>query len=155
MLARNNLISVLCNFVTPPQVTPLHLAVGFNHGFNKFYSSVEVVRALIEAGADVNAVDSNQMSPLHLASSLNWVVVPLLLEAGAKVNVMDKRGLTPLWFAAVARHKSVIAALLMAGADPRLGGKEGKSPLKNANSDMRSYIRLQLHKLGREGGTSS
>ena len=81
--------------------------------------------------------------------------MPLLLEAGAKVNVMDKRGLTPLWFAAVARHKSVIAALIMAGADPRLGGKEGKSPLKKANSDMRSYIRLQLHKLGREGATSS
>ena len=107
-------------------MTALHLAVGFNHGFNKFFSSVEVVRALIEAGADVNAVDSNQMSPLHLASSLNWLVVPLLLEAGANVNVMDKRGLTPLWFAAVARHKSVIAALIMAGADPRLGGKRGQ-----------------------------
>ena len=71
-----------CSF--PNQATVLHFAAGFN-------SSTEVVRVLIEAGADVNALDSDQDSALHLASEMNPEIVPVLLEAGATVNLLDSR----------------------------------------------------------------
>ena len=95
-------------------MTPLHLSARFN-------SSAEVVRALIEAGADVNALDSNQRSPLYSASSCNPPIVMDLLEAKATVNLLDNFQWSPLLFAARREHKSVIAALLAAGADPHLG----------------------------------
>ena len=95
-------------------MTPLHLSARFN-------GSAEVVRALIEAGADVNALDSNQRSPLYSASSCNPPIVMDLLEAKATVNLLDKFQWSPLLFAARSEHKSVVAALLAAGADPQLG----------------------------------
>ena len=65
------------------QMTVLHLAAFFE-------CSAELVQVLIEAGADVDAVDSFQSSPLHYASRRNPVIVPVLLEAGAKVNVLSQ-----------------------------------------------------------------
>ena len=44
----------------PTQVTPLHLAAYFK-------SSATVVSTLLQAGANVDALDSDQMSPLHLS----------------------------------------------------------------------------------------
>ena len=95
-------------------MTPLHLSARFN-------GSAEVVRALIEAGAEVNALDSNQRSPLYSASSCNPPIVMDLLEAKATVNLLDNFRWSPLLFAARREHKSVVAALLAAGADPHLG----------------------------------
>merc|ERR1719397_644608 len=54
------------------KVTALHLAARFSSGL--------VVRTLIEAGADVNALDSYQQSPLHIAALYNPPAVPVLLE---------------------------------------------------------------------------
>ncbi len=46
-----------------------------------------ITRALVDAGADVNLVNGDLMSPLHLAVSLrNMPAVDLLLERGANVN---------------------------------------------------------------------
>ena len=107
-----SILELLLQF--PTQATPLHLSARFN-------SSAEVVRALIEAGADVNALDSNQRSPLYSASSCNPPIVMELLEAKATVNLLDNFQWSPLLFAARREHKSVVAALLAAGADPHLG----------------------------------
>ena len=69
----------------------------------------------------MNALDSNQRSPLYSASSCNPPIVMDLLEAKATVNLLDNFQWSPLLFAARREHKSVIAALLAAGADPHLG----------------------------------
>jgi len=104
--------------------TALHLAA-------QFKSSATVVRALIEAGADVDALNSNLSSPLHRASLWNPAVVPILLEAGATVNVLNKWRETPLCYAVLQDHRSAIEALLAAGADPLLGeSPRGRSPLR-------------------------
>ena len=117
--------------IFPNQATVLHFAAGFN-------SSMEVVRVLIEAGADVNALDSDQDSPLHLAAEMNPEIVPALLEAGATVNLLDNNHLSPLFFAAFSDHDSAVAALMAAGADPHLG----VSPLTDSDigEDMKDYI---------------
>ena len=103
------------------------------------YSSPEVVIALIEAGADVNARDSSKNSPLHWASAENPAVVPFLLAAGAKVNLLNAADHSPLFFAAGHNNNSIVEPLLAAGADPLLG----TSPLKacSVNQDMKDYIK--------------
>ena len=60
------------------------------------------VRLLLETGADPNAVDPNNQTPLHhLARSGKYfknqhgLIMKLLLDAGAKTDVIDDNGLTP------------------------------------------------------------
>ena len=99
-----------------------------------------MVSTLCEAGANVDAVDSNQMSPLHLASIGNPAVVPVLIGAGCKVNLLDKWQKSPLWFAArLSKDRSAVAALMSAAADPHLG----RSPLTHpfVSDEMKDYIR--------------
>ena len=114
-------------------MTPLHLAANFK-------SSAAVVNTLIEAGADIDALDSVQRSPLHYASIGNPAVVPVLIGAGCKVNLLDEYQQSPLLFAAwVSKDRSAVAALMSAAADPHLGN----SPLTDSDvsDEMKDYIR--------------
>ena len=55
---------------------------------------------LLEKGANVDAKDEGEDTPLHLASREGHeAVIALLLEKGTDVNVKDKGGLTPLHYA--------------------------------------------------------
>ena len=122
----------LCFF----QTTVLHLAALFN-------CSTELVQVLIGAGADVNAVDSSQQSPLHFASSWNPAVVPVLLEAGAKVNVLaNYQQRSPLFWAARSKQEASVVALMAASADPHLG----ESPLTSSDvsDEMKALIKSLL-----------
>ena len=114
-------------------MTPLHLAA-------LFQSSATVVNTLVQAGANVDALNSDHRSPLHLASSGNPAVVPVLIGAGCKVNLLDKWQQSPLWYAAsYSKDRSAVAALMSAAADPHLG----ISPLTSAvvSNEMKDYIR--------------
>lgn len=65
----------------------------------------EVVRALLDRGADVNEQDAVGDTPLHLAArgdgrgTFNPVLLQALLGAGAKANLPDARGDLPLHIA--------------------------------------------------------
>ena len=99
-----------------------------------------MVSTLCEAGANVDALDSYQQSPLHYASSDNPAVVPVLIGAGCKVNLLNPIQVSPLFCAAwVSKDRSAVAALMAAGADPHLGN----SPLtsKLVSDEMKDYIR--------------
>ena len=114
-------------------MTPLHLAA-------RFKSSATVVSSLVQAGANVDALDSNQMSPLHLASFENPAVVPVLIGGGCKVNLLNDIQSSPLWYAAMlCQDRSAVAALMSAAADPHLG----RSPLTHpfVSDEMKDYIR--------------
>ena len=66
--------------------TPLHIA-----------ATKEVVELLIAKGADVNAKDKYDMTPLHPAAGRGHKeVVELLIAGGADVNARDEDGDTPL-----------------------------------------------------------
>jgi ankyrin repeat protein len=76
-------------------------------------SNAEVVRILIQHGADVTARDETHSTPLHLAASSAFTgsILRLLLSHGPNVGAKDDRGRTPFQIAS-ARGLSEIAELL-------------------------------------------
>ena len=59
--------------------------------------ALETTRCVIDLGADVNAVNQDGDTALHLATALGLGgVVQLLADRGAALNVKNKRGQTPL-----------------------------------------------------------
>ncbi|OQA06241.1 MAG: Phosphocholine transferase AnkX [bacterium ADurb.Bin374] len=98
------------------QATPLHFAAQSGN--------ISIVRALLNAGADVNARNPQDITPLHLAAwDGNAEIVSLLLEHGADVNRRNHRneGMSALDIAAMTGAADVVRILIEHGADPRLG----------------------------------
>jgi len=100
------------------------------------FVSYDVVKELLEAGADSNAADGMGRTALHHVVSFKTSgyhktcsdFVSLLLKAGAKVNVADRNGTTPLHQAVKAGSEGVICLLLDAGADPYVVDGDGNTP---------------------------
>jgi ankyrin repeat protein len=77
----------------PGAMTPLMYAAREGH--------VDAARLLIDAGANVNEVDKNDIGPLLMTISNNHIdMARFLIEHGANINAVDWYGRTPL-FAAV------------------------------------------------------
>ena len=93
----------------------------------------QTVRALVEAGADVNAARADGATALLWAAYWDALeVVDLLVTAGADINGADDHGVTPLERAAENASLAMVEALLGAGADPDLAQTSGLTPLMTA-----------------------
>ena len=65
-------------------------------------SRAEYIRVLISEGAEVNARDTDDLTPLMYAARYSTPeIVQLLLEKGAEVNARTTGGMTPLMYAAI------------------------------------------------------
>lgn len=93
---------------------------------------VECVEALLKAGADVNAVDADNISPIRASVAkdlLAYNTMETLVTWGADVNVQDKYGFTPLHVAALNELSQCVDALIMKGADVSAKTKGGVTAL--------------------------
>ena len=75
---------------------------------------------LLERGANVNAQEEDESTPLHPVSfQCHWhpELVRMLLEHGADVSVRNNLGLTPSLLASRSRNVEVIRIHLERGAD--------------------------------------
>lgn len=89
----------------------------------------EIVKALIQAGADVNARGSARKTPLFELTG-DPELISVLVTAGADINARSYNDATPLMNAAY--QLDYVRALLAAGADPTLKAKDGSDALSNA-----------------------
>jgi len=125
------------NLATDDGTTPLMVAAGlgrvtFSPGQRRGIRSIsgeEAVKILVEAGANVNAVNEADFTALHGAAfrGLNEII-QYLAEHGANINARDFRGRTPYRIAEGSKQSfqfqafpDTAAFLKQLGADTRLG----------------------------------
>jgi ankyrin repeat protein len=109
------------------------------------------VQAAISNGADVNARNSYDKTPLMYAAMYNQnpEVITALLAAGADIKVRDKYGRSPLMAAARDnQNPEVITILLKAGADGKAKSSAGKTAFDYAQGNAKlkgtdAYRKLQ------------
>ncbi|MGH9723293.1 MAG: ankyrin repeat domain-containing protein [Bryobacteraceae bacterium] len=105
--------------------TALHHAAGFG--------TLSTMKLLIDKGADVNAKNDRDSTPLHWAVA-DEAKTRLLLERGANVNAKQADGRTPLYnLIAMENRSAVIRLLLDREADPNLATANGNTPLMVAS----------------------
>ena len=121
--------------------TPLHYLC--SRGDNPD-ARVDCLHVLLEAGANVNAPNVHQNTPLHLAAVRGYAnVVAALLEAGADVNRGDAYGQTPLHLVWHSIEVGSALLLLRHGAAVNAQDDSGRTPLSNASYiDSESRRRL-------------
>ncbi len=104
--------------------TALHLAAFMGHA--------DAARALLDQGADIEAVSLNSTAnhPLHaaIAGKATPEVIELLITKGADVNAKGEAGITPLHLAAARGNMPFTRRLLDMKADPTARMTDGKLP---------------------------
>lgn len=87
-----------------------------------------IYQYLIEHGADVDAVDNSDNTPLHNAArSKNLLIVQYLIEKNCEIDPVNQMGRTPFLEAAKARDAKIVRFLAKNGADIYLHDKEDQS----------------------------
>src|SRR5579864_5015718 len=132
--------------------TPLMYAAAFG--------SIDAMKMLLEAGADVNAKNN------FGASALLWCArdgekARMLIEHGADVNVRSKQGRTPLMLASMREGGADIVALMLSkGADVNVADTHGETALGLAaeyggmdNVRLLVAKKANIHVLNQKGQT--
>lgn len=96
--------------------TYLHRAVHFD--------CYEMVKYLVENGADVNAQTNIYLTPLHLCE--NEDIFHMLIKHGADINALSCTGRTPLHYCV---KKEIVRLLLKYGADINVKTEYGYTAL--------------------------
>ncbi len=128
------------NKVIYTQNTALHRAS--SQGYN------EIVKLLLEKGADAEIKDQHGMTPLNRAAQRNQLTaIILLLDSGAKISGgFPETSWTPLFNSVFRRHYEACEILLKRGADPNIKDEKGRTPLDIAiaeRTDLEGDIRRQ------------
>ncbi len=129
--------------------TPLHIAITKDRR--------EVVRYLIEKGADLNSKNSNGLRPLQTALDRGKnTIANLLIERGADINIRGFRNQTLLHQASRSGNNSLINSLLRKGADINVEDSSGHTPLDLAViSEKASTARILVDNGGETGSLLS
>jgi len=113
------------------QVTALMYALEKGH--------IDMVKLLIEKGADMNAQDTWGHTVLMCASDI--ATARLLIEEGADINFQNKYGGTALlFFVSVNKHIDMVRLLIEKGADTNIQNTGGYTALMSASMTGRTDV---------------
>jgi ankyrin repeat protein len=127
---------------SPDAFSPLHYAAIGN--------LEEIVKLLLDNGADINIRDSFRRTPLLFCMKHDRIAV-LLISRGADVNMPDEIGATPLHVAASLGKRDIAKLLLEKGANVNSKEINDKTPLDAAGDDeIRKLLRSHGAKTGKE-----
>jgi ankyrin repeat protein len=118
-----------------PALTRAYAPDGFHPlGLAAFFRQPDVVRLLLDRGAEVDAIACNER--IHTtalqaaAASGDNESARLLIDAGADVNTAQPGGFTPLHAAAANGNRELVELLLERGADPGARLDDGRTPVE-------------------------
>lgn len=107
----------------------------------KIAQNIEIVKQLIDAGADVNQANAHGTTPLLCAVEFGRPeLVKLLLESGAKTNVRDSQSREPLGLAVKFGNLALVKMLLAYGANADVRDSSGRKVKPKASCPFRLEI---------------
>ncbi len=115
-----------------------------------FFGYDEVVKTLLDCGADVNACGNSGVTVLMAAlqKADNENIARLLIDSGADVNASDGQGLTPLMTAIYIDSLEMTLYLLKKGANVQVKNSKGWSALDLAKQKGNHQLLQVLHQAG-------
>ena len=117
--------------------TPLHWAA--------FSGNVDLVRFLLEKGAEVDARNGRGLTPLAFTALKGRTpAAGLLIERGADVNVRNALNMTPLIIAAEQGSMELVGKLIAAGADVGIESRIGTALHRAAFKGQTEVIQVLL-----------
>ncbi|KAL7858805.1 hypothetical protein AOLI_G00189070 [Acnodon oligacanthus] len=112
----------------------------------------DIIRALLNRGADVTLKDKEMNVCLHWASFAGSVeIAELVLNAGCPLSSVNLHGDTPLHIAAREGYNDCVTLFLSRGADIDVMNREGDTPLSLARPDSPVWVALQINRKLRRG----
>ena len=148
-----NVVAYLLQRGADPNVQNIELATPLHYA-----SANDVVEALLEKGAIIDANDKYQQTPLHNAARDGRIdVLAYLLQRGANPNAQNVDGWTPLCIAAEVDQVGAITTLLEQSADVNINAQTsiGFTPLGIAISKDNTEIARLLIDRGADINTQS
>jgi len=125
--------------------TPLFWGCMANYSSSKQLKKVEkkrleIVKLLVEKGADITLKDNEGWTPLVWASwSGTDKIVSFLLNKGAKINVQTDKKWTSLMAASLRGYDVVVKLLLDRSADKTVKNSDGETALDIARTYQKMY----------------
>ena len=122
--------------------TPLHWS-----------SSRGILVELIERGCDINSVNFEEKTALHVMVERNRLeCVVALLANDAEIDLKDSKGNTPLHYAIKLKLIPIVQCLVVFGCDIDVANYDGHSPRhmvgKDASGSADDMILYILHSVG-------
>uniref|UniRef100_A0A8C4GQS4 Euchromatic histone-lysine N-methyltransferase 2 n=1 Tax=Dicentrarchus labrax TaxID=13489 RepID=A0A8C4GQS4_DICLA len=119
------------------------------------HKHVDVIKALLNRGADVTINDKELNVCLHWAAYAGNVdIAELVLNSGCSLTSVNMHGDTPLHIAAREGYLECVTLFLSRGADIDIMNREGDTPLTLARADTPVWVALQINRKLRRGITN-